>query len=63
MSGEGVLPAAKLDHDLQSLIESSGVPPLALALGVRCRSRPRGPGVCHSLVLRRVSAVARRSGA
>jgi hypothetical protein len=32
MSGEGVLPAAKLDHDLQRLIDSSGVPPLAFAL-------------------------------
>jgi hypothetical protein len=56
-------PGRVVSDQLQRLIYSSGVPPLALALGVGCRSRPRGPGVCHSLVMGRISAVARPPGA
>ena len=44
MSGEGVLPAAKLDHDLQSLIDSSGVPPLAFALAFVAGAGHAAPG-------------------
>jgi hypothetical protein len=45
MAGEGVLPAAKLDHDLQRLIDSSGVPPLAFALAFVAGAGHAAPGV------------------
>jgi hypothetical protein len=53
-------PGRVVSDQLQGLIHSPGVPPPALRWLPEPATRPRA---CHSLVMGRVNAVARRPGA